>query len=103
MEYDPHIRPGSGHTGPIGLSPAAAPHALAEVMIRIRNAPRILTRRYRDRLARRDRSPSTTPELAGRSRPWTRAARLVAIVLLGAWLGLQVIGNVHRSGPWTRR
>lgn len=47
--------------------PAAVPHALAEVMNPIRNAPRILTRRYRDRRARRGRPAAATPELAARS------------------------------------
>ncbi|MGW8636733.1 metallophosphoesterase family protein [Streptomyces sp. NPDC055793] len=70
--------------------PAAAPHALAQVMNSIRNAPRALSRRLRPR-----RTPTTTPELAGRARPWTRAAGLVAVVLLGAWLGLLVVGNVR--------
>ncbi|MFC9062577.1 hypothetical protein ACFTXB_31785, partial [Streptomyces sp. NPDC057074] len=70
--------------------PAAAPHALAQVMNSIRNAPRALTRRLRPR-----RTPTTTPELAARPRPWTRAAGLVAVVLLGAWLGLLVVGNVR--------
>ncbi|MEU6288254.1 metallophosphoesterase [Streptomyces sp. NPDC015140] len=70
--------------------PAAAPHALAQVMNSIRNAPRALSRRLRPR-----RTPTTTPELAGRPRPWTRAAGLVAVVLLGAWLGLLVVGNVR--------
>ncbi|MFD5284644.1 metallophosphoesterase family protein [Streptomyces rubrogriseus] len=80
--------------------PAAAPHALAEVMNPIRNIPRILTRRYRDRRARRGRPASATPELAARSHPWTRAAGLVAVVLLGAWLGLLVVGNVRAPvGP----
>ncbi|MFB6553687.1 metallophosphoesterase [Streptomyces sp. NPDC056405] len=73
--------------------PAAALHALAEVMKpirkRIRNAPRALIHRHP---ARRT-SPAV--ELAPRSRPWTRAVGLVAVVLLGAWLGLLVVGDVR--------
>ncbi|MGC9500623.1 metallophosphoesterase family protein [Streptomyces sp. WG7] len=72
--------------------PAAALHALAEVMnpIRpLRNASRSLTRR---RPARR---ASTAAGLTPRPRPWTRAAGLVAVVLLGTWLGLLVVGDVR--------
>ncbi|MGC9442337.1 metallophosphoesterase family protein [Streptomyces sp. WG5] len=72
--------------------PAAALHALAEVMnpIRpLRNASRTLTHRHPARRA------STAAGLTPRSRPWTRAAGLVAVVLLGAWLGLLVVGDVR--------
>ncbi|MEU3662661.1 metallophosphoesterase [Streptomyces sp. NPDC032940] len=69
--------------------PAAVLHVLAEVMNRIRSAPRALTRRLRARPA------PTTAELVPRSRPWTRALGLVAVVLLGAWLGLLIVGNVR--------
>ncbi|MFC8571429.1 metallophosphoesterase [Streptomyces sp. NPDC057245] len=72
---------------------AAVLHALAEVMNRIRSAPRALVRRHRARPAAT--TPTPTPELAARPRPWTRAAGLVAVVLLGAWLGLLVVGNVR--------
>ncbi len=70
--------------------PAAVLHALAEVMNPIRSAPRALARRHR-----RSHAPAATPELAARSHPWTRAVGLVAVVLLGAWLGLLVVGNVR--------
>ncbi|GHJ02153.1 metallophosphoesterase [Streptomyces olivaceus] len=70
--------------------PAAVLHALAEVMNRIRSAPRALARRHR-----RSHAPAAAPELAARSHPWTRAVGLVAVVLLGAWLGLLVVGNVR--------
>ncbi|MFE0952031.1 MULTISPECIES: metallophosphoesterase family protein [Streptomyces] len=69
--------------------PAAALHALAEVMNPIRNAPRALIHRHRTRRT------STTVELASRRRPWTRAVGLVAVVLLGAWLGLLIVGDVR--------
>ncbi len=60
----------------------------------IRTVRRALTRR------RRTRPAATTPELAARSRPWARALGLVAVVLLGAWLGLLVVGNVRAPvGP----
>ncbi|MFF7551969.1 metallophosphoesterase [Streptomyces olivaceus] len=70
--------------------PAAVLHALAEVMNPIRSAPRALARRHR-----RSPAPAAAPELAARSHPWTRAVGLVAVVLLGAWLGLLVVGNVR--------
>ncbi|MFG3152687.1 metallophosphoesterase [Streptomyces sp. NPDC048219] len=69
--------------------PAAVLHVLAEVMNRIRSAPRALTRR------RRARPAPATAELTPRSHPWTRALGLVAVVLLGAWLGLLIVGNVR--------
>ncbi|MFJ4619788.1 metallophosphoesterase [Streptomyces sp. NPDC088812] len=48
----------------------------------------------------RRRSPRTTPELAGRPRPWARALGLTVVVLLGAWLGLLVVGDVRAPvGP----
>ncbi|RSS21426.1 hypothetical protein EF916_34450 [Streptomyces sp. WAC08452] len=56
----------------------------------IRNAPRALVRRHRAR-----RRAAATPGLTPRSRPWTRAFGLVAVVLLGAWLGLLVVGDVR--------
>lgn len=68
---------------------AAALHALAEVMNPIRNAPRALTRRHHARRA------STALELTPRSNPWARAAGLVTVVLLGAWLGLLIVGDVR--------
>ncbi|MFH9819431.1 metallophosphoesterase [Streptomyces sp. NPDC017230] len=81
---------------------AAALHALAEVMNPIRNAPRALIHRYRHRHRPRPhpRRTSTAVGLAPRSRPWTRAVGLVAVVLLGAWLGLLVVGDVRAPvGP----
>ncbi|MFE0812100.1 metallophosphoesterase [Streptomyces sp. NPDC058794] len=69
--------------------PAAVLHVLAEVMKPVRNAPRALIHRHRTR-----RTP-TAVGLAPRPRPWTRAAGLVAVVLLGAWLGLLVVGDVR--------
>ncbi|MET8568130.1 metallophosphoesterase [Streptomyces sp. NPDC004783] len=69
--------------------PAAVLHSPTEVMNRIRSATGALTRRHRARP-----TPATT-ELVPRSRPWTRALGLVAVVLLGAWLGLLVVGNVR--------
>ncbi|CAL9466621.1 3',5'-cyclic adenosine monophosphate phosphodiesterase CpdA [Streptomyces sp. enrichment culture] len=66
------------------------PAAVLNMYDRIRKTPRPLTRRHRSR-----RAPATTVELARRPRPWRRAAGLVAVVVLGAWLGLLVVGNVR--------
>lgn len=39
-------------------------------------------------------------ELAARPNPWIRALGLTVVVLLGAWLGLLVVGDVRVSvGP----
>ncbi|MCQ9181948.1 metallophosphoesterase [Streptomyces sp. IBSBF 2953] len=43
---------------------------------------------------RRDRTRHV-PELAARPNPWIRALGLTAVVLLGAWLGLLVVGDVR--------
>ncbi|MEU3981375.1 metallophosphoesterase [Streptomyces sp. NPDC026672] len=48
------------------------------------------------------RSPTALPalELAGAPRPWVRALGLTAVVLVGAWLGLLIVGNVRAPvGP----
>ncbi|MEU8457754.1 metallophosphoesterase family protein [Streptomyces griseoaurantiacus] len=73
--------------------PAAVLHALA----RLRRA------------ANRERAPARTParrtsarplSLASRPNPWLQALALAAVVLLGAWLGLLVVGNVRAPvGP----
>ncbi|EGG46184.1 integral membrane protein [Streptomyces griseoaurantiacus M045] len=73
--------------------PAAVLHALA----RLRRA------------ANRERAPARTPaprtsarplSLASRPNPWLQALALTAVVLLGAWLGLLVVGNVRAPvGP----
>ncbi|MFG2132763.1 metallophosphoesterase [Streptomyces sp. NPDC048751] len=50
--------------------------------------------------ARRSRRPAPAPELAPRPRPWTRALGLVLVVLVGAWLGLLIVGDVRTPvGP----
>ncbi|MEV3967181.1 metallophosphoesterase [Streptomyces sp. NPDC050698] len=65
------------------------PAAARSVLNPIRRAARVLARRYRSRQA-----PPTTA-LVAPPHPWTRALGLVAVVLLGAWLGLLVVGNVR--------
>ncbi|MDL2081293.1 metallophosphoesterase [Streptomyces sp. GXMU-J15] len=56
---------------------------------RIRKAPRALARHYRARQA-----PSTV-QLVPQPHPWARALGLVTVVLVGAWLGLLIVGNVR--------
>ncbi|WP_371579015.1 metallophosphoesterase [Streptomyces sp. NBC_01314] len=57
-------------------------------------APRALARHYRSRRAH------PTVELVHHPHPWGRALGLVAVVLLGAWLGLLIVGNVRTPvGP----
>ncbi|MBU7597444.1 metallophosphoesterase, partial [Streptomyces sp. P38-E01] len=51
---------------------------------------------------RRERARDTpTPvELAPAPRPWLRALALIGVTVLGAWLGLLTVGNVHKPvGP----
>ncbi|MFF4657477.1 metallophosphoesterase [Streptomyces sp. NPDC001381] len=44
--------------------------------------------------------PATALDLSPRPHPWSRALGLTAVVLLGAWLGLLVVGNVRAPvGP----
>ncbi|GGT46413.1 membrane protein [Streptomyces kurssanovii] len=57
-----------------------------------------LLRRLRKRGAPAGRAPG--PALAPAPRPWVRALGLTAVVLVGAWLGLLIVGNVRTPvGP----
>ncbi|MGW3176137.1 metallophosphoesterase family protein [Streptomyces sp. NPDC001153] len=50
--------------------------------------------------ARRGARPLPALELAARPHPWLRALGLTAVVLVGAWLGLLIVGNVRAPvGP----
>ncbi|GGV18022.1 metallophosphoesterase family protein [Streptomyces griseoflavus] len=69
-----------------------APSAVTNAVHRIRRVPRALTRRHR---SRRTAPAATTVVLSPGHGPWARAAGLVAVVVLGAWLGLLVVGNVR--------
>src|SRR5690606_38809978 len=75
-----------GHTGPM----VRVPSPVANVAQRVRRLPRALTRRHRS-----PRPTAPTASLAPQQRPWTRALGLVVVVILGAWLGLLVVGNVR--------
>ncbi|GHE91407.1 metallophosphoesterase family protein [Streptomyces fumanus] len=63
--------------------------AVLHVLDRTRKTTHCLARRRR---ARRTAAPVA---LAARPHPWARALGLTAVVLLGAWLGLLVVGNVR--------
>ncbi|MFF4962102.1 metallophosphoesterase [Streptomyces sp. NPDC001222] len=72
-------------------------------MVRVRLVPRVPTtvrnriRRAPGTLARYYRSlrPHPTAELVPQPHPWLRALGMVAVVLLGTWLGLLVVGDVR--------
>ncbi|MEV0317644.1 metallophosphoesterase [Streptomyces sp. NPDC050659] len=72
-----------------------------QVMKRIkgaRRAPAALVRHYRAR------HPHPVGELVSPPHPYGRAIGLVAVVLLGAWLGLLIVGSVHVPvGPMDTR
>ncbi|MEU6071788.1 MULTISPECIES: metallophosphoesterase family protein [Streptomyces] len=64
---------------------------MARVPLAARNLIRPLTRRRPNRHA---------PELAAQQHPWARALGMTAVVLVGAWLGLLIVGNVRAQvGP----
>ncbi|MER5913147.1 metallophosphoesterase [Streptomyces sp. NPDC001982] len=70
----------------------AVPAVLAVLLDRIRRAPGSV----------RKATPRTLPalELAARPRPWAGALGMTAVVLVGAWLGLLIVGNVKAPvGP----
>ncbi|MEV0224612.1 metallophosphoesterase [Streptomyces sp. NPDC050704] len=71
--------------------PAAALHRIRTPLGKV---PHALARRYRIRRIH------PTLELVHQPHPWTRALGLVAVVVLGAWLGLLIVGNVRAPvGP----
>ncbi|MGW3358686.1 metallophosphoesterase family protein [Streptomyces bungoensis] len=66
--------------------PVAAPNRLHRMLNRIPDRTR----------PRRGATPALPDlELGPRPRPWLRALGLTAVVLVGAWLGLLVVGNVR--------
>ncbi|SDL24078.1 metallophosphoesterase family protein [Streptomyces indicus] len=67
----------------------AAAVRLGRSASRIRNAPGALVRHYRAR------HPHPVPELVHPPHPYARAVGMVAVVLLGAWLGLLIVGSVR--------
>ncbi|MFF4350661.1 metallophosphoesterase [Streptomyces sp. NPDC001530] len=69
--------------------PAAVTAAAHRIRHRARTVPRSLSRHYRDRRA----LPEV--ELVPQPHPYARALNLLCVVLLGAWLGLLIVGNVR--------
>ena len=68
---------------------ARVPAIASTLLNRVRTSPGTLARHYRSRR----RHP--TVELVPQPHPWARALGLLAVVLLGAWLGLLIVGNVR--------
>ncbi|MFJ6658457.1 metallophosphoesterase [Streptomyces sp. NPDC091377] len=71
---------------------------MARVLAAARSAlNRVVTRPSRPRRARERRGARPQPvlELVPQPHPWARALGLTAVVLLGAWLGLLVVGDVR--------
>ncbi|MEU5275838.1 metallophosphoesterase [Streptomyces asoensis] len=76
--------------------PAAVLRRLAHPAERTGSA----TRTGRFRRIRSAGRGGPVPELSARTDPWLRALGLTAVVLLGAWLGLLIVGDVRVSvGP----
>ncbi|MGW0702155.1 metallophosphoesterase family protein [Streptomyces sp. NPDC002867] len=64
------------------------------------NQPTRPTRPFRTAPRPRGSTSSQTTALATVQRPWVRALGLTAVVLIGAWLGLLIVGNVRTPvGP----
>ncbi|MEU9338080.1 metallophosphoesterase [Streptomyces sp. NPDC048290] len=74
-------------------APAATPTAWSHAVSAA--PPPRPRRRPRLRTPGRTSPPLPALELAARPNPWARAAGLTAVVVLGAWLGLLVVGNVR--------
>ncbi|KUO19800.1 metallophosphoesterase family protein [Streptomyces dysideae] len=73
---------------------ARVPAVALAALNRVRKFPHALTRHYATR------RPLPTLELISHPHPWGRALGMVAVVLLGAWLGLLIVGNVRTPvGP----
>ncbi len=73
---------------------ARVPVAVRNIVNPLRRTPRALARHYRTR------RPHPSFELVRQPHPWVRALGLVAVVVLGAWLGLLIVGNVRTPvGP----
>ncbi|MEV6018570.1 MULTISPECIES: metallophosphoesterase [unclassified Streptomyces] len=73
-------------------APVAAPDTVRRTAHRAGRALRALARRPRRGPGRR-KAPAL--ELSARQNPYARAFGLVCVVLLGAWLGLLVVGDVR--------
>ncbi|MDI3388743.1 metallophosphoesterase [Streptomyces sp. B-S-A8] len=76
----------------------SALHRAGTALHRVRTAPAALVRHYRAR------HPHPVSELVRPPHPYGRALGRVAVVLIGAWLGLLAVGSVHVPvGPMDTR
>ncbi|MEU6080023.1 metallophosphoesterase [Streptomyces sp. NPDC047108] len=87
--------------------PSSLPHSASHTLRALRTAalrrPRNLLRRPRG-LGRRTRSGAAALELSRAPHPYVRAVGLISVVLLGAWLGLLIVGSVRTPvGPMDTR
>ncbi|MGY0025078.1 metallophosphoesterase family protein [Streptomyces sp. cg35] len=83
-------------------SPAAAIRRALRRTRGARTAPSALLRRFRTR--EKPRPPVQVLEPVHQPHPYRRAVGLVAVVLLGAWLGLLVVGSIRAPvGPMDTR
>jgi hypothetical protein len=72
----------------------ARARAATDVLHRVRTAPAAFVRHYRARHSH------PVSELVHQPHPYARALGMVAVVLLGAWLGLLIVGSVRAPvGP----
>ncbi|GAA0691810.1 metallophosphoesterase [Streptomyces cellulosae] len=74
---------------------ARVPTAVKNLIHRFPRLPQAPTRRHHSGGTRPPAAPALALTPGARPRPWVRALGLVAVVLLGAWLGLLVVGNVR--------
>ncbi|MFE4998392.1 metallophosphoesterase [Streptomyces mirabilis] len=76
--------------------PAAVTTATSAVTTAISTVTTALTRKHHTRRSLRTRRfRPVTEELVQQPNPYARALGLMAVVLLGAWLGLLIVGNVR--------
>ncbi|NUK62302.1 metallophosphoesterase, partial [Streptomyces lunaelactis] len=76
-----------GHTGPMAREAPEPIHSIRAALVRLQHL-------YRSR----NTEPTST--LVHTAHPWTRALGLATVVLLGAWLGLLIVGSVRTPvGP----
>ncbi|MFJ3306220.1 metallophosphoesterase [Streptomyces sp. NPDC086549] len=73
---------------------------MARVPVAALNRIRSLTPQRPTRRTRPARPSPLLPEPTNRPHPWARALGMTAVVLVGAWLGLLIVGNVRAPiGP----
>ncbi|RII12024.1 cyclic 3',5'-adenosine monophosphate phosphodiesterase [Streptomyces sp. YIM 130001] len=79
-------------------TPKHVVHLAKALLRRTKGGPGAVLRGYRSR------HPHTVVALVHPAHPWSRAFGLVAVVLIGAWLGLLIVGSVRAPvGPMDTR